>query len=118
MADDAPLYAAEPWDWKFKRLFDAAGNPIASFPGEHGADNAERAIRCVRACEGVSTANLHPGDMHDLVMELDDVKQQRDALLTACKGLLALPAAPIQFVGQTAVRDKAVAAIAKAEAGY
>jgi hypothetical protein len=85
--------------------------------------NARRIVACVNACESVSTDNLHPGDMHNLILDLDAMRHQRDALLAACKEALAAVDEAYQATGfvkvakTSAQRQRIEAAIDAAESG-
>jgi hypothetical protein len=52
---------------------------------ERAGANVLRVVACVNACEGVSTENLRLGDMHALVLGLEEMRRQRDGLLEACE---------------------------------
>ncbi len=85
---------AEMWErWIARCEFGQDGD--SHLPGDGKRDctaseaqaNARRIVACVNACEGVSTENLHPGDMHRLILDLDEARRQRNQLLAALNGL-------------------------------
>lgn len=54
-------------------------------PADHPENeaNAARIVACVNACRDVSTENLHPGDLHGMILDLGDLgdlRRQRDEL--------------------------------------
>jgi 5'-deoxynucleotidase YfbR-like HD superfamily hydrolase len=85
----------EPWDCDGGEIF-ALSDPdnIAlatvhdmseSFEGDDpvARANARRIVACVNACRDVSTENLQSGCVHEMILDLDEVRQREAELLAA-----------------------------------
>jgi hypothetical protein len=95
------------------------GHPLSP---QQAAANAARLAACWNACEGVSTENLQPGDVHRLILDLGEARQANAALL---KGVLAAAGQALrsyQYGNASTelaeeIADAVDAAIAKAKEG-
>jgi hypothetical protein len=80
-------------------------------------DNARRIVACVNACDGISTEQLETLAVKpSLTAMVDEYKQQRDELLSALKGLLAIAESELAEPEDLSEITQAKAAIISAEA--
>lgn len=75
--------------------------------------NARRLVACWNYCEGVSTEHLEKYGMPDFAQKISDLREQRNELLEALKGVLAVASVRIDDP-RIAAFDAAREAIAKA----
>lgn len=83
-------HTSEPWpffiDWAEPSTPHPESEPIVRL----GYDNYQRARYCVNACQGVSNGQLAMTSVSGAILMLQEAEQQRDDLLAALEGLIAI----------------------------